>query len=68
MEDSHYPTICIAKDWSLITGRGSIQNGRGACEVLPLRKGWPEKVLAMLKGDTTSFVVVFMRSLNLYPY
>ena len=28
------------KDWSLITGRGGLQNGRGgACEVLPLRKG-----------------------------
>ena len=29
------------RDWSLITGRGGLQNGRGggAREVLPLRKG-----------------------------
>ena len=30
-------------------GRG-LQNGRGACEVLPLQKEGAEKVLAMLKG------------------
>ena len=37
--------------------------GGGAREVLPLRKGEAEKVLAMLKGvgGTTSFGVVFMR-------
>ena len=50
------------RDWSLITGReaggvlqngreGSYKTGRGACEVLPLRKGGrAKKVLAMLKG------------------
>ena len=29
------------RDWSLIKGRGGLQNGRGegACEVLPLRRG-----------------------------
>ena len=30
-------------------GEGGLQNG-GACEVLPLRKGGTQKVLAMLKG------------------
>ena len=42
----------MLRDWSLITGRGGLQNGRGgrAREVLPLRKGGAEKVLAMLKG------------------
>ena len=30
---------CQLRDWSLIMGRGGLQNGRGACEVLPLRKG-----------------------------
>ena len=39
------------REWSLITGRGGLQNGRGgAREVLPLRKGGAEKVLAILKG------------------
>ena len=42
---------CSIRDWSLITGRGGLQNGSGgAREVLPLRKGGAEKVLAMLKG------------------
>ena len=36
-------------------GGGGLQNGRGTCEVLPLRKGGPKKVLAMLKGGTTNF-------------
>ena len=52
------------RDWSLITGRGGgLQNGRGgAYEVLPLRKGGAQKVLAMLKrGGTISFGVVFTR-------
>ena len=46
------PTPQHLRDWSLITGRGGgLQNGRGwAREVLPLRKGGVEKVLAMLKG------------------
>ena len=53
------------RDWSLITGRGGgagLQNGRGACKVLSLqKKGWRAgKVLAMLKGGTTSFGVVFV--------
>ena len=44
------------RDWSLITGRGGLQNGRGgAPEVLPLRKGGAEKVLAMLKGGHKKF-------------
>ena len=49
------------RDWSLITGRGGLQNGMGggASEVLPLRKGEAENVLAMLKGATKSFGVVF---------
>ena len=34
---------------------GGLQNGRGAREVLPLRKGWAEKVLAMLKGGHNKF-------------
>ena len=39
---------------------GGLQNGRwGACEVLPLRKGGAENVLAMMKGDTKRFRVVF---------
>ena len=43
------------RDWSLITGRRGLLNGRGACEVLPLRKGGgggggADKVLAMLRG------------------
>ena len=40
-------------------GEGGLQNGRGAREVLPLRKGVTEKVLSILKGDTKSFGVVF---------
>ena len=36
--------------------------GRGACEVLPLRKGGgAEKALAMLKGGTKCFGVVVMQ-------
>ena len=44
-------------------GEGGLQNGRGggAREVLPLRKGGAEKVLAMLKGVTKSFGVDFTR-------
>ena len=47
-------------------GGGGLQNGRGACEVLPLRKrGGAEQVLAMLKGGgTTSFEVVLTRELE----
>ena len=41
----------MIRDWSLITGRGGLQNGRGgACEVLPLRKGGAEKVLSHAEG------------------
>ena len=39
--------------------KGGIQHGRGACEVLPLRKGGAETVLAMLKGGIKRFGVVF---------
>ena len=36
--------------------------GGRACEVLPLQKGWAEKVLAVLKhGGTKTFWVVFMQ-------
>ena len=38
---------------------GGYKTGWGACEVLPLRKGGAEKVLAMLKGGTKSVGVVF---------
>ena len=40
------------RDWSLITGRGGYKTGGGggAREVLPLRKGGMDKVLAILKG------------------
>ena len=39
-------------DWSLIMGRGGGHRTgvRGACEVLPLRKGGAEKAVAMMKG------------------
>ena len=50
------------RDRSLITGKGGgRQNGRegGASEVLPLPKGGGGGVLAMLKGGTKSFQVVF---------
>ena len=41
-------------------GRGGYKTGGGgACEVLLLRKWGAEKVLAMLKGGTKSFVVVY---------
>ena len=44
------------RDWSLITGRrGGYKTGGRACEVLPLRKGGTEKVLAMLKGGHKKF-------------
>ena len=46
----------LLRDWSLITGRGGLENGReGAREVFPLRKGRAEKVLAMLKGVHKKF-------------
>ena len=31
-------------------GGGGVQNGRGGCEVLLLKKGGSENVLALLKG------------------
>ena len=48
---------CISvRDWSLITGRGGYKTGGGgAREVLPIRKGWADKVLAMLKGGHKKF-------------
>ena len=39
-------------------GSGGLQHGTGgggACEVLPLRKGGAEKVLAMLEGGHNKF-------------
>ena len=52
----HKPTNvgCPLRDWSLITGRGATKR-EGGCEVLPLRKGGAEKVLAMLKGGHETF-------------
>ena len=47
--------VSVIRDWSLITGRGGYQTGGGAREVLPLRKGEAEKVLAMLKGGHKKF-------------
>ena len=47
---------------------GGLKTGRGACKVLPLRKGrggGRKKVLAMLKGGTQSFGVVVMRYLEI---
>ena len=39
-------------------GEGGLQNGRGACELLPLRKGGGmEKVVAMLKEGHKKFCV-----------
>ena len=39
------------RDWSLITGRGGLQNGRGGhVKFYPYKKGGAEKVLAVLKG------------------
>ena len=46
------------RDWSLITGRGGYKTVGGAREVLPLRKGVVEKVLAMLKGGAQQVSVV----------
>ena len=47
----------MIRDWSLITGKGGggYKMGGGACEVLPLRKGGAEKLLAMLKGGHNKF-------------
>ena len=42
-------------------GGGATKWEGGAREVLPLQKGDAEKVLAILKGGTKSFGVVFMR-------
>ena len=58
------------RDWSLITGRGGVQNGRGGMQsFIPMQGGRAEKVLAMLKwggggGGTTSFGVVFTWKLD----
>ena len=44
------------RDWSLITGRGGLQNGRGGhLKFYPYEKGGAEKVLAMLKGGHKKF-------------
>ena len=43
------------RDWSLITGRGGLQNGRGGhVKFYPYKTG-AEKVLAMLKGGHNKF-------------
>ena len=44
------------RDWSLITGRGGLQNGRGGhMKFYPYEKGGAEKVLAVLKGGHKKF-------------
>ena len=41
----------MIREWSLITGRGGLQNGRGgAREVLPLRKGGGGKSFSHSEG------------------
>ena len=50
------------REWSLITGRGGLQNGRGGhVKFYPYEKGGAEKVLAILKGGTKRFGVDFTR-------
>ena len=48
---------CIFHSKGLVTnyGEGGYKTGEGASKVLPLQKRGAEKVLAMLKGGTTSF-------------
>ena len=49
-------TMLFVRDWSLITGRGGLQNGRGGhVKFYPYEKGGAEKVLAMLKGGRKKF-------------
>ena len=56
MYHQHYHGFYIG-DWSLL-----VITGRGAREVLPLRKGGAEKVFSHAEGGgTKSFGVVFMR-------
>ena len=52
MEEMGLYECSVIREWSLITGRGGgyKTGGGGAREVLPLRKGGTEKVLAILKG------------------
>ena len=46
----------MVRDWSLITGVGGLQNGRGGhVKFYPYTKGGAEKVLAMLKGGHKKF-------------
>ena len=53
----------VIREWSLITGRGGLQNGRGGhVKFYPYEKGGAEKVLAILKGGGTKcFGVDFTR-------
>ena len=52
--------IILLRDWSLLTGRGGYKTGGGGpVKFYPYKKGGAEKVLAILKGGTTSFGVVF---------
>ena len=55
------PPDVFNRNWSLIMGRGGgyKTGGGGACKDLPLRKGWAEKVLAMLKGGHNKFWASF---------
>ena len=44
------------REWSLITGRGGLQNARGGhVKFYPYEKGGAEKVLAILKGGHKKF-------------
>ena len=48
--------VSTVRDWSLITGRGGgYKTAGGAREVLPLRKGGTENILAILKGGHKAF-------------
>ena len=51
------------RDWSLITGRGGLQNGRGGhVKFYPSKRGGGGKSFSRAEGGgTKSFGVVFMR-------
>ena len=53
----YIPQAPDLRDWSLITGRGGLQNGRGGhVKFYPYKKGGgAEKVIAMLKGGHKKF-------------
>ena len=55
----HFKGHIKVREWSLIMGRGGLQNGRRgggvASEILPLQKGGAEKVLVKLNGGHKKF-------------